>query len=115
MLNKFKFHLLIIWIVFVFILTLMPVPEIHGTIETYYDKVAHVFLFGIFSYLFYLNLSLSVLKKVILSIGVGISFSLLVEFLQLFVPGRDASHLDFLAGLFGILIFTFLSSWGSER
>jgi VanZ family protein len=107
--KKFKRQLLIIWTTFVLILTLMPTPDIGGDKEMYYDKIAHVFLFGIFSYLLFFNIDRSIVKKIIYSIIAGIGFSLLIEFLQVFIPGRDASHLDFIAGLFGILIFTSLS------
>ncbi len=83
----------------------MPVPDIGITSENYYDKIVHVFLFGIFSYLFYFNLRSKFFKKILFSAGVGVIFSLLIELLQLFVPGRDASFLDFLAGVIGVLVF----------
>ena len=109
LIEKIKKHLLIIWTAFVLILTLMPTPEYNGDKEMYYDKVAHVFLFGIFAYLFYRSFELKTWKRIIFSIIAGIGFSLLIEFLQLFVPGRDASEMDLVAGVVGVLGFVFVA------
>lgn len=105
MINRFKFHLLIVWTIFILFLTLMPVPDIGIETENYYDKIVHLFLFGIFSYLLYLNLSFSRLKRVATTIFVSVIFSIIIEFFQYFVPGRNPSYLDFWAGFVGVLMF----------
>lgn len=99
------------WLIFVSVLTLSPMEEYNGTVETYYDKVAHFFLFGIFSFLLYCYLRKKIYKTkfFIVSITAGTAYSLIVEFLQIYIPGRNASELDFFAGVFGSLCFSFIA------
>jgi len=54
--KKLKKYLLYIWALIILALTTFPVPEYEGTIEKYYDKIAHLFLFGILAYLIYGNI-----------------------------------------------------------
>jgi len=98
------------WIVFFLIATPLPVYE--GSIEKWYDKVAHFLFFGIFSFLLALVLYKTALKAwqiFIISAFSGITYAALCEFLQIYVPGRDVSDLDFVAGLAGSLVFALLS------
>jgi len=107
--EKFKKPALIVWSILILVLTCVPMPDYAGEKETYYDKIAHIFLFGIFAYLFFYNLSFkNQAKKIVLSFIVAISFSLMIEFFQTFVPGRDANELDFVAGVLGIGLFLVL-------
>lgn len=102
-----KKHFLKIWTLFILVLTLVPTPPYNGTVETYYDKVAHVIMFGVFSYLYFgVIKSKSRGQKFFASVAVGICFSLLIEFLQMYVPGRDTNHWDFVAGATGVLVFS---------
>lgn len=69
-----------------------------------FDKVAHAFLYFLFEILTFLMLKNSYLEKysVPLAIVVVLLYGLTDEFHQYFVPGRDASVLDFAADCIGI-------------
>ena len=99
--------ILVIWSLIILILTGFPLPEYNGTVETYYDKIVHVFLFGIFSFLVFVNLFKKYKKKkaVIISFLSGVAYSSFVEIMQNYVPGRDPNKLDLLAGVLGIILF----------
>lgn len=117
MLKKNKISILLFWTLFVFFLIATPLPEYDGTIEKLYDKVAHLFFFGIFSGLLALILLETKLKRYeifFVSFSAGIVYSALCEVVQIYVPGRDVSDLDFIAGIIGAFIFSFLGyilSW----
>ena len=107
--KKIKLIALSFWTLFVFFLIVAQLPEHHGTIEKMNDKIAHFFLMGIFSGLLAFNLTETKLKKsmiFLISYTAGIFYSGLGEIIQLYVPGRDTSELDFLAGVIGSLFFS---------
>jgi len=109
MLKKIKIYALLFWTLFVFFLIAIPLPEYNGTIEKLYDKVAHLFFFGIFSGLLALILADTRLKKYqifFISFISGIAYSALCEIVQIYVPGRDVSDLDLIAGVIGAFIFS---------
>jgi len=103
-------YALIFWSILIFVLTTFPMREYNGTVETYYDKVAHFFLFGIFSFLLILFLRDSFKKKKLFVVGVisATTYSIVIEFMQVYIPGRSASELDLFAGIFGSFCFSFI-------
>lgn len=101
-----------IWVVIVFVLIAMPMPVYDGDIEKMYDKVAHVIMFGGVAYLFILayEYKFKKLSKLLLTAFIlGVSYSAIAEVIQNFVPGRDVSELDLLAGIIGTIISLIIS------
>lgn len=102
-----KLPMLYLWSVIILVVIAWPTPEYNGTVFTWYDKVAHVVLFGIFSYL--LAGVLFAEKKIkfnhilILAFVSGVFYSAFCEFIQKFVPGRTVSEYDFFAGVIGVI------------
>ncbi len=108
----------IVWTLFILVLTLLPGRAIPNVGIFQIDKLVHIFFFSVLMVLllyglqkinehriFFVNL---ILIAIVYCIGLGI----IIEILQLFVPGRDFSLLDIVAdasgtGL-GYLIFIFV-------
>jgi predicted adenine nucleotide alpha hydrolase (AANH) superfamily ATPase len=111
MIKKTKIIFLLFWTFFVFFLIATPLPEYNGTIEKIYDKIAHLFMFGIFSFFVALLLHEKVfsgMKVFSWSFLLASAYSVFCEFVQAYVPGRDVSELDLMAGVIGAFIFSFL-------
>jgi epoxyqueuosine reductase len=102
--------ILFCWIASVLYLLWYPMISVPREISriTFYDKAAHLVFFGVMTYLFlatglawkkfkFKQLAFFTFTTVVL-------INLLGEFVQAYIPGRTPSYLDFLAGLFGILI-----------
>jgi VanZ family protein len=108
-----KKNLLIFWTLFVFVLIAWPMADYYGTVVTYYDKIIHAILFGVFYYLLFILLkektSFSFLKIYLISFLSAVFYSALGEFIQTYVPGRTVSEYDFFAGVFGIFLFSILT------
>ena len=98
------------WGLVIFISLTAPVPEYNP--ENYgagfYDKGAHIALFGIFAYLIIYALIAAPkprLKLIILiSFIISSLYAILGEYIQTFIPGRGFSWLDFWVGVFGICL-----------
>jgi VanZ family protein len=75
---------------------------------TWHDKLAHAFLFGSLAFLIVRLLVLFPALKIKIAISAAVVLSVfyaaLVEYLQLFIPGRSMSEFDLLAGLIGVFI-----------
>jgi len=103
-------HILIIWIIFVFVLLVMPVStstsDIVGSIP-YSDKIVHLFMFGIFSFLIICNYREKYTNDALFLVSalLGAVYAALGEFVQSFIPSRTCSVYDFYAGALGSLIF----------
>jgi len=102
-----KKHLLIIWTIFIFLLLTIPMPPNTGDvlIEGQLDKVAHFFMFGIFSYLLIGSIVDRTNYTFLLSVLAGIFYSALGEYIQSFLPSRTVSLYDFYAGAVGAFLF----------
>ncbi|MFA5248500.1 MAG: epoxyqueuosine reductase QueH [Patescibacteria group bacterium] len=98
------------WLAAMATLLFYPTVYIPHAVEkiTYYDKVAHLVMYGVLTYLF---LAIGIRWKrqkffwiflTVFSLSTIANFS--AEYLQAFIPGRDPSFLDFLAGLVGIAL-----------
>ncbi|MCD4761695.1 VanZ family protein [bacterium] len=110
---NFRLTLLAGWTLLVFLLISFPMAEYEGDVVTYYDKIAHIIMFGLFSFL--LANYLSTIKRlrnsliVAISILAGAMYAGMAEYLQIFIPGRTVSEYDFFAGLIGVALAQFLS------
>ena len=96
------------WAGAIFILIATPMPEYAGTQVSYYDKVAHAFLFGIFSYLlirvFACQKNFNLWLAIIFSSLISFLYAAFGEYLQIYIPGRTVSNWDLAAGAAGIII-----------
>jgi len=96
------------WVIFVFVLLMMPMKEFETHEVTYYDKGVHFMLFGILAYLIFNYLFVNKEKKIINSAVFSFAFSFgyafILEYLQNFVPGRSVDSFDLLAGLTGSIL-----------
>ncbi|MBN1626419.1 MAG: VanZ family protein [Deltaproteobacteria bacterium] len=100
--------ILIAWIIIVLFLVSWPFPDIQEvTPFDYSDKLVHMILFGVFTFL---------LNKSLLSKGLGLkpssvaafiggsAYAGLAEIIQIVAPGRSCSIFDFYAGAIGSVI-----------
>jgi len=111
-----KFLYLINWTFLVLIL--LTIPMSGGGVEhiTFIDKIVHFFMFGIFSYLIIFTFVNRINKHLlhVLAIFLGIGYALVGEYLQSFIPSRDVSEADFLAGVVGVICFVAIASRGGK-
>ena len=111
--KKFSLIFLVIcWSVMIMIFFVWPMPEtnyIAYEVEkiSIYDKLVHIVLFGVFTYLVILagfsfkkNYFIISLTSFVLSFN----YIILGEYVQAFVPGRNPTYPDLFAGLLGTLI-----------
>lgn len=100
--------ILIAWIIIVLFLVSWPFPDMPEiTRFDYSDKLVHMILFGVVTFL----LSESLLSKgfrlnpsAIAGLMGGSAYAGLAEIIQIFAPGRDCSIYDFFAGTIGSFI-----------
>jgi len=103
-----RLYLVFTWAFFAFLLLSASMPEHYGDKITLYDKVVHFLLFAILSWLlswllFYINKNrLRVIF--VTSLLLSAVYSLVLELLQLYIPGRQVSELDLLAGVLGAFV-----------
>jgi VanZ family protein len=90
-----------------------PTPPYDGTVISWHDKIFHILLFGVFTYLLvYFLMPFKKFKlNIILAISAlaGVSYSMLGEYIQGYIPGRTVSIYDFYAGASGIIIAVIFS------
>lgn len=115
MINIAKATLILAWISLIFALLALPQP--HSVYElSFLDKVAHFLVFGILAYLIialFQNRSKKRLQLLtIFAIVFSLTYSLFMEYLQQFIPGREPDWLDFLAGLLGVAL---LAYWAYQK
>lgn len=110
--QKFKkSYLIACWIFFILKITTNPIS---GKVEfnaTYIDKLVHFFIFGVLVFLLIIFLEEYLIwksLKYIIAIFLTSFVSWLVEFLQIYIPGRYDSAYDFLAGFLGAIIIVFI-------
>ncbi len=81
-------------------------PEVHRI--TFYDKTAHLVLFGVFTFLmiYFLETFGRINRKLACLLGfiAGSLFVFAGEYLQMVIPGRSPGILDFFAGMVGTLL-----------
>jgi VanZ family protein len=105
-----KRHLFaILWALFILILTLSPgsaVPEVR---IVGIDKAVHFFLFGVLMLLtlweFLKNKKQEVPDNLFpLSFSLCIGYGIMIEFIQIYIPGRSFSVYDMMANTLGVLM-----------
>ncbi len=102
--------ILICWVAAVLALLWYPIVHVPAVVSriTFYDKAAHLVFFGVMTYLFIAVgigwRDLKFRQVAFLSLVVVTLINLTGEYVQAFIPGRDPSYLDFLAGLLGALL-----------
>ena len=118
--KKYLIHLpLIIYWIILFILTSLPSSLAIATDVS--DKVNHFGAYGLLSVLLYLNLyfqdKIKILNKFPATFTVLIAsiYGLLDELHQMFVPGRNAEFLDWLADFSGSLVPVLISRYLIKR
>jgi len=104
--------LLIFWTIFVLLVIVLPfspdsaVSQIMGEVD-YSDKIAHFILFGIFAWLLNDSLQSRNIKNfsayVLSFLGTSV-YAGLAELIQSYIPSRDMSLSDFLAGTIGAIV-----------
>jgi len=106
-----RLYLVLCWAFFIFALLSMPMQKTSQFQEvSYSDKGIHLILFGIFSYLIifagleFKRINFKILA--VFSILVSLFYALGCEYIQNFVPGREASVWDLLAGVAGAIFAT---------
>lgn len=109
----------IIWSLIILALTTTPGSNVPRIQIEGLDKIVHFILFGVLMYLLVRGLakqkeiSSSPGNPYILSFIICFSFGIIIEFIQLYVPGRSYSGYDILANSAGILtaflIFYFIA------
>ena len=94
--------------IIVFILAI--ISSDHITIDSHYaDKLKHIFAFVTLSLL--LNRSSSNIENRLRNMGALLLFGIFIEFVQYFLPNRDASIEDVIADFIGILLFQLVYSF----
>jgi VanZ family protein len=102
-----RIYLVFSWAAAIFILISSPMPPYDGGEITYGDKFVHIFLFAVLAYLIFYALSAShrsLTWQIILAAIFSLIYSAFCEYIQLFIPGRDSSLSDFVAGAIGIIL-----------
>ncbi len=87
--------LLILWIFFIFVLSLIPAPETPRLQQLGMDKLLH---FGAYALL-------GVISQAVVgfhSLTIGLILGTITELLQQFIPGRTVEFLDWTANVLGL-------------
>lgn len=115
--KKYLIYLpLIIYWAILFILTSLPTGLAIETRDVS-DKLLHFGAYGLLSLLLFLNLhfqnKFQLLKKypAILTVLIASFYGLLDEIHQMFVPGRSAEFLDWMADFSGSVLAVFITSF----
>jgi VanZ family protein len=98
--------ILVLYIFFLFIAAVVQVPSQVESMKGF-DKVVHFveyLLLAIILVKFLEMFNLEGRKLIFISLAIGISFMILSEILQSFVPGRSMSFYDIVADLLGFII-----------
>lgn len=104
--------LVICWGFLILIFFIYPMPETDfaytgETSITFYDKLIHVILFGVFTYLIILvgfTFKKNYFVISLTSYVISFNYMTLGEYIQAYIPGRNPTYPDLAAGLFGTLI-----------
>jgi hypothetical protein len=88
------------------VMTFSLIPTAIGGSVMYSDKLAHFIAYGGMGFLAYISVA-SVNKRVYLFLLV-ISLGVVLEFFQLYIPGRSASFVDIMANTLGVIVGYFV-------
>jgi VanZ family protein len=121
MIKAVRIIYVLFWMLVIFVLLTMQIPASQEKGIPEIDKIVHIVLFGILSYLIIYSLAGKKIEKLIFiflfSFLISGSYAAYMEYLQSFIPTRSASGLDLLAGIFGILIsqIIFYSAYARKK
>ena len=107
-----------VWIVFILISTSYPRISISDEHIIGLDKLAHIFLYFIFAFLFLKKQSIITLKHLKHLIIMSFLIPLGDELHQLFIPGRNFSLYDIVADIIGFYIIisvTYFTKFHSQN
>lgn len=143
-----RLAMLFAWVLFIVVMLLSPMPEGDAQASLgFADKLVHGLLFGVLTFLVFFLLkakhdkiegvlnperSLPEKKKAkkhalktngllylfLIPFIVSLVISIVLEYAQIFVPGRSASDYDFIAGLIAtilVLIFIYGSDYSQKK
>lgn len=99
----------ITWSIIVLVLTLIPGEELPNVPVFGIDKIVHVGIFGLLMLLsaagLYKSSQLNSIRKPgLLALIYSVSFGVIIELIQPFVPGRSFSYFDILANTIGVAL-----------
>lgn len=97
----------ILWLVIVFLLSVVPVPGIRILSSLPLDKIVHFVLYGVTAVMLYriLRARYSAKRSVLYSISVSAFYGALLECVQFFLPYRSFSTADMTANTLGAAVF----------
>ncbi|QQG39951.1 MAG: VanZ family protein [Candidatus Aenigmatarchaeota archaeon] len=94
----------VLWTLFIAVVTLTPLPAGGPAAPaTQVDKIAHFALFFIFAFLAARIRGARTWENYLLIIAAAVAYGGLIEYLQLYVPGRESDMLDIVADALGAL------------
>ena len=98
--------------VLIFLMSSIPGSELPELPFYSFDKLVHLFEFGLFGMLLYraFRYPNPIIKPYLLTLCIGIPYAALDEFHQLFVPGRKCDGVDFIMDMLGLVIFAAISA-----
>ena len=106
-----KLYPVLIWILIITVLSLMPssnVPEISWGSRFQLDKIAHIILYSIYTWLLGRYLCRkwsSSIKMFILAFGITVVYGVFMELLQYYLsPSRFFDMLDIIANIIGSIV-----------
>ena len=99
----------ITWSIIVLVLTLIPGEELPNVPVFGIDKIVHVGIFGLLMLLSAAGLYkssqlISIRKPSFMALIYSVSFGVIIELIQPFVPGRSFSYFDILANTIGVAL-----------
>lgn len=98
----------IIYVILLLYISLSPLPQASATGQIVHNLL-HIPAYGVLAYLILCCFSVMVLKVYAISFLLSFGFGSLIEFLQIFTPGRTASLMDVMLNSIGILAcFTYV-------
>ncbi len=114
LLKRLGYYPAIIWAVILAILMLLPQDSFPESKLLSYDKLAHVGVFAILSFLVLMGIlgkkGKHTRKQQIIALTISIVYGSLLEYLQTYMPGRMTDLYDFIAnctgGVVGVIIFS---------
>ena len=97
----------IVWAIIIFSISSTPGNEL-PSLKFGLDKLAHITVYGIFSYLllfaFANSSNKNYVQKIYYSFLISFLYGVFEEYHQLFVPGRFFSYVDMYANLIGSIV-----------
>ncbi len=105
----------IVWLSVILVFAVLPCKTGSPLTVGYFDKIAHFFEFAILAVLMVRSLrfatSFSVTKSSLFTLISGGGYGIVVELLQLYIPGRNACQGDITANIVGLVFGVILGEF----